>query len=254
MYLMYVDESGDCGMANSPTGYFILSGVVIHELRWNEYLDRLVEFRKRMLNYFGLHMREEIHASNFINNPGNLQRIKRHDRLAILRHFADEIATMNDLNIINVVTKKAGKQADYDVFSNAWKVLIQRFENTIHYHNFPGLNNPLDRGMIFPDNTDRKKLTLLVRKMRRFNPIPNRADIGGYRNIRLQYCLEDPNFRSSYDSYFIQMADLAAYLLYQSICPNQYMRKKQGHNYFSRLDPILCKFAARHDVNGIVWI
>ena len=34
MFLMYVDESGDCGLQNSPTRYLVLTGLVIHELRW----------------------------------------------------------------------------------------------------------------------------------------------------------------------------------------------------------------------------
>jgi len=48
MYLMYVDESGDSGIVNSPTNYFVLTGMVMHELRWNDYLSRIIELRKRM--------------------------------------------------------------------------------------------------------------------------------------------------------------------------------------------------------------
>lgn len=33
MYLMYVDESGDSGLLGSPTRYFVVSGIVLHELR-----------------------------------------------------------------------------------------------------------------------------------------------------------------------------------------------------------------------------
>jgi hypothetical protein len=38
MYLMYVDESGDCGLPadSSPSSLFCLSGLVVHELRWRE--------------------------------------------------------------------------------------------------------------------------------------------------------------------------------------------------------------------------
>lgn len=44
MYLMYVDESGDPGLTSSPTRYFVLSGIVIHELRWAICLDQLNQF------------------------------------------------------------------------------------------------------------------------------------------------------------------------------------------------------------------
>ena len=253
MYLMYVDESGDCGLVNSPTRYFVLTGLVVHELRWQAYLDQLIGFRQRIKQRFGLRLREELHASAMVNHPGLLVRIKRNERLVIVRAFADELAAMTDLNLINVVVDKPGKPGNYDVFGMAWKALIQRFENTLSHHNFSGPTNPDECGMLFPDHTDDKKLTGLLRQMRRYNPVPNQAIFGpGYRNLALSKITEDPNFRESDHSYFIQAADLAAFLLYQSLEPSGYMRKKGGHNYFQRLAPILCKAASSKDRQGIV--
>ncbi|MCL4256322.1 MAG: DUF3800 domain-containing protein, partial [Anaerolineae bacterium] len=197
MFLMYVDESGDSGLQNSPTRYFILSGLVIHELRWTEYLNQLIQFRRNLRDKFGLKMREEIHASAFITNPGELIRIKRYDRLAILRMFADELATMPELNAINIVVDKQNKSQNYDVFENAWGALLQRFENTD------------ERGLIVPDATDNKKLTTLLRKMRRHNYVPYQGK-GQSRNVPLQYLIEDPFFKDSANSLFTQCVDLIA--------------------------------------------
>ena len=253
MYLMYVDESGDSGLVNSPTRYFVLTGLVLHELRWRPYLDQLIAFRRRMKAAHGLKLREEIHAAALINKPGDLVRIQRNNRLTILREFADELAAMGDLNIINVVVDKQGKAPDYDVFGIAWKTLIQRFENTLSHRNFAGPANPDERGMVFPDHTEDKKLVQLLRGMRRYNPISNQSQFGlGYRNLTLSSILEDPNFRNSADSYWVQAADLAAFLLYQNIAPSSYMRKKSGQNYFHRLDGILCRVASSSDPQGIV--
>lgn len=255
MYLLYVDESGDSGMINSPTRYFVLTGLVIHELRWQTNLEQIVSFRGRMRDEFGLRVREEIHAAAMINKPGPLARIRRNDRLTIVRGFANELATMKDLNIINVVVDKQGKAADYDPFTMAWKVLTQRFENTLSHRNFPGPVNPDDRGMVFADHTDDKKLMQLLRQMRRYNPVPNQPSFGlGYRNLVLTSIIEDPNFRDSEHSYFVQAADVAAFLLYQRLAPNSYIRKKSGQNYFKRLDPVLCKIASSSDPNGIVFL
>ena len=116
------------------------------------------------------------------------------------------------------------------------------------HHNFAGPANPDDCGMIFPNHTDDKKLTQLLRQMRRYNPIPNQATFGpGFRNLTLGKIVEDPNFRDSGHSYFIQATDLAAYLLYQHLTPNAYMKKKAGYNYFAKLDPILCKVVSSKD-------
>lgn len=253
MYLMYVDESGDIGLQNSPTRYFVLTGLIIHELRWRPYLDQIIDFRSRMRQTFGLKLREEIHASAMINRPGDLVRIQRHDRLTILRHFADELAAMPDLNIINIVVDKQNKGSSYDVFDAAWRALIQRFENTLSHRNFSGPANPDERGMIFPDHTDDKKLTALLRQMRRYNPVPNQPAFGpGYRNLTLTSLIEDPSFRDSEHSYFIQAADLSAFLLYQYIEPSSYIKGKGARNYFTRLSPILCLHASRRDPHGIV--
>src|SRR5260370_828850 len=88
MYLMYVDESGDTGTNNSPTPFFVLSSLVIHELRWAQCLERLISFRRRMRDAFGLLMNDEIHAAAMIRGPGKLARISRNDRLTIVRMFA----------------------------------------------------------------------------------------------------------------------------------------------------------------------
>lgn len=253
MYLMYVDESGDDGLLNSPTEFFMLSGLVVHELRWRDCVGRIYDFRKRMRDKFGLRVREEIHASHMISRPGELIRIKRNDRLAILRHFVDEIATLPDISIINVVVDKRTKQHDTDVFTLAWKALIQRFENTVSYRNFPGLANPDDRGMIFPDETNVKKLRTLIRRMRYYNPVPNVAEYGsGFRNLQLQYTIEDPNLRTSHDSFLIQVADTVAYFLLQRERPCTYIRKSGAHKYFERLGPVLCKVASKADTLGVV--
>lgn len=250
---MYVDESGDVGMERSPTRYFALTGLVLHELRWRECLNQLIAFRQRMREHFGLKLREELHSSQLITRPGSLLRIKRHDRLTIIRFFANQLASMADLNLINIVVDKQGKQQNYDVFGMAWRALIQRFENTISHRNFSGPANADDRGILLPDHTDNKKLVQLLRRMRRFNPVPNQQQHGiGYRDLSLGKIIEDPNFRDSRHSYFIPAADLAAYLLYQSVAPNAYIRKRGAKNYLTRLEPILCKVASPNDPLGIV--
>jgi hypothetical protein len=252
---MYVDESGDSGMVNSPTRYFVLTGIVIHELRWNEYLNRLIDFRKRMRSAFGLLLREEIHAARMLNKPGEMVRIKRNDRLSIIKHLVDELAAMQHLSIINIVVDKKGKPNDYDVLENAWRALLQRYSNTMSHHNFPGPANSDDYGLILPDMSEVKKITEIIRKMRRYNPIPNQIGYGGgYRNILITNFVEDPYFKDSSKSYFIQAADVAAFALYQRLSPSTYVKKKSGQNFFTRLGGVLCKVASPRDPDGIVWL
>lgn len=217
MYLMYVDESGDSGIVNSPTRYFVLTGIVVHELRWHDALNALIGFRQRMRTRFGLLMREEIHAGRMLSRPGALARIKRNDRLTILRHFIDELAAMNYISVINVRIDKTGKPNGYDPFEKGWQALLQRFENTLNHRNFPGPANADDRGAVFCDETDEASLRRLYRRMRIYNPVPNRlAQFGaGYRQLPLARLVEDPSIRRSHHSYFIQAVDVAAFAAYQ---------------------------------------
>lgn len=255
MYLMYVDESGDSGLKNTPTRYFVLTGLVVHELRWVAYQQQLVDFRRRMKAAFGLRLRDEIHASAMLNRPGELVRIPRNDRLTILRSFARELSTMADIRLINVAVDKQGKRDDCDVFELAWRALVQRFENTISRRNFPGPANADERGILIPDRTDDRKLTSLLRQLRKYNPIPNQEGYGiGYRNLAVSRIIEDPHFKNSAQSYFVQACDLAAFLLYQSLAPSAYVRKKSAHNYFGILQPILCRVASPRDPLGVVHL
>lgn len=250
---MYVDESGDSGLLNSPTRYFVLTGMVVHELRWHDALAALIDFRRRMKGKFGLKLREEIHAGSMLTSPGELVRIRKNDRLTIIRHMLDELASLGYLSFINVRVDKQGKPAGYDPFEKGWQALIQRFENTLNHRNFPGPANADDRGAIFCDETDEVALRRLYRKMRNYNPIPNQQPYGsGYRQMPLTRIVEDPSLRRSHNSYFIQAVDVAAFAVYQWYAPSAYVKKKGARNYLERLEPALCKAASPRHRLGIV--
>lgn len=249
MFLMYVDESGDIGIVNSPTNYFVLSALIFHELRWNVIIENLIAFRRHLRATAGLKLREEIHATHFVNRPGELRRIKRHERIDILKQCIDWVADQQDINVITIVAAKSGKTKE-QIFDWSWQRLIQRFENTIRYRNFNGPVNPDDRGIMIADRTDDKQLRLLVRRMRRYNPIPNIT--GGYRNLTLDYVIEDPIMRESKDSLLHQMADVVSYCARQLYEPNAYMKKKGGHKFYERLDTALVKRASKNHPLGIV--
>ena len=254
MYLMYVDESGDTGVTNSPTKHFALSSLVVHELRWQAALQQLIEFRHRMRDKFGLLMTEEIHASGMINRPGSLVRIKRNDRLTILRALLDEVTQLPDVNVINVITDKRPTDTSDVVFDRTWSALIQRFEDTLSHRNFPGPANPDERGLIICDETD-QRLNRLLRRMRRYNPIPNRVSFGkGYRDRRLQYIIEDPVHRDSKSTYFLQAVDATAFFLYQELATSSFIRRKGAKKYFRRLLPVLCTVATKENRYGVVHL
>lgn len=251
MYIMYVDESGDSGLDGSPAPYFVLTGLTVHESRWRDFLDQLVAFRRTMRDVHGLPMRTEIHAAEFIRSPP-VPGMAKFVRLAILRNLLDELAKMEFLSITNVVVRKAGKEATYDVFGEGWKTLFQRFENTIGYGNFPG-SFQNDKGLVVVDNTEGEKLQRLLRKMAVYNPIPNMAGLKeGTRNIPTVRFVEDPYAKDSRDSYFVQAADVCAFFLTQKYTPCSYVKRQGARNYFARLRPVLNTKASYTNGFGIV--
>jgi hypothetical protein len=248
MYMMYVDESGDTGLINSPTDYFALSGIVVHERQWRQFTDTLLNFKKTLRAVYGLPVRAEIHASEYIKS--RVFELPRHQRLGILRNTLDELAKIADISITNVIVDKTNKPADFDVFDFAWKALFQRFENTLVYGNFPGAHRN-DYGIIFTDATAGTKLLRMVRKMSVYNPVPNTGG-GGYRNLPFVRIIEDPHGKNSAESMAIQMADVCAYFLHQRYRPNGYIRKQGAKYYFDRLTPVLNLNASRTSPLGIV--
>ena len=264
MYLMYVDESGDCGLKSdgSPTRYFCLTGVVVHELRWRDTMADLLTFRHWLKGKYHIYLEDELHAGDMFNKPertpASIRVLKKHQRLAIIRHFADCIARLSDISLINVVVDKhSGHVPSKDeVFRWAWYSLFQRFENTIRNRNFPGPSNSDDRGLIFADNTDGLKLRNYLDRMRLANPLKVRQRSGAfvYKDEPVRVIIENPVMRDSKESFFIQVADCASFLLKQSIQPSSFMKKHGGNAYFRRLEPVLCKHASNKHPQGVVWL
>jgi hypothetical protein len=211
----------------------------------------MVGFRKMLRDTKGLKLRDEIHSTHFINKPGDLIRIKRNDRLDIMKKCIDWANAQTDISTFSVVVDKQGRTDD--IFEVAWNALLMRFENTIRHKNFVGPQNPDDRGIVLSDNTEGEKLRGLIRKMRHYNTIPNRQDMyqGGYKNVKLEYIIEDPIFRDSQYSFMHQLNDVIAYCVRQKYEPNNYMKKKGAVNFYNRLSNIVVKVVSKSN-NGIV--
>jgi len=234
----------------------------VHELRWKETLDDLVRFRYWIKHKYRVYLEEELHAADLITKPESLpkslQRLKKHERLAIVRHHADQLARLGNIRLINVYVDKETLGNDEDsnmVFQRAWYALFQRFENTMLRRNFPGPPNEQERGIIFPDNTDAKRLRQHLSDMRLRNTLWIKKSDGYHSRIDepIRLLIEDPVCRESRESYFIQAADCAIFLFKQHIDPSSFMKKHGGNAYFrTRLKPVLCTQASKSDPFGVV--
>ncbi|WP_439584890.1 DUF3800 domain-containing protein [Dyadobacter bucti] len=254
MYLFYVDESGDTGKNNSPSKFFVLSAIGIHESTWLSFLDDLISFRRFLKTAYGLKMTEEIHASVFLTgNPGLKVDITKNQKILILRECLRFLNSRSDISIITVRIEKVQHfTIATDIFDYAWKVLFQRLNNTLNAGNFIG-GSTSDKGIIVHDNTDGDKLRKLLRKMRRFNHVPSRFGASVIES-KIASIIEDPISRDSKLSYIHQMVDVVCYFARQYYEPNGTVRKKGLRNYYAaNLNNVLNKHAApRNTINHIV--
>jgi hypothetical protein len=93
--------------------------------------------------------------------------------------------------------------------------------------------------------------------MRVYNPIPSAfgtwLDTGqSYKNIPLTRIIEDPFFKDSEQSYFIQLADFCAYALLRRERPVPSKSRYGLDKAFDLLKPILVTEATRKDPDGII--
>jgi hypothetical protein len=85
----------------------------------------------------------------------------------------------------------------------------------------------------------------LVRRMRRYNPIPSR--FGGVHHCPLDRIVEDLVYRKSERSLFIQAADFCAYALLRMEAPTPSIRTRGLEDAFLELKPVLERRAYAKD-------
>lgn len=246
MHILYVDESGDPGVHKFSSPHFILSGLIVDQNDWSSCLSNLKKFRKSLYKVYGLNQRTEIHASELIriNKLKTYQKIKKINRIRILKDYANQIPIIfNNSKVINVCLHIENFE-DRDIFELAWSRLIQRFDTFLK-------KQAKDKGIVVVDDTDSIKLQNLQRKMRIYNPTPTHYGEGSY-NAPINNILEDPFSRNSAQSYFIQTVDIIAHLLYRKEYPKGSLKKYGMEHLFNRLEPVLLKKASKSDNLGIV--
>ncbi|WP_188316240.1 DUF3800 domain-containing protein [Chitinophaga agrisoli] len=244
---MYVDESGDPGVGKYASPHYILSGLIINSNDWRKYLDQIKTFRTAVKKMYGLNIREEIHAAELIriNKIKSYAAIRKADRIHILRNLAVQIPVIfNTAKVVNVCLRKADFPADTDFQKLAWSRLITRYDVYLK-------KSVKDNGIIIADDSSEGTIRSLLRKLRTYNPIMSHFN-GETYNAPTDNIIEDVFHRDSAHSYYIQIADVIAHLLYRKEYPKGSLKKYGVHLYFDELKDILLKEASKKDAMGVV--
>lgn len=212
MQIVYYDESGDDGYPKYSSPFFVLSALYVHYLNWQDTYQTIREFRRALKGACGLPIKMEMHTKQFLlnKNPYRAIGIPNTHRLLVLDLFCDLVANL-DVRVINVVIVKPRIQyTGYNVLDTALTYSVQRIENDLD-----PTTDPRARCLIITDPGRVGKMRSTTRRIQRINYIPSKFSPQSYRR-EIRTLIEDPLPKDSKESYFVQLADLITFVVYQN--------------------------------------
>jgi hypothetical protein len=273
----YVDESHD-------DEKFCLSAIVIEHAQWHNALEAVRKHRLHLKDTFGIKLSHELHSYKLVRGKGRsfaTRDLTKWERSRIFHSQLDMVARLPTVRLFNVVLDKSKHR---DPQMTAWDRLTNRLERTMLH--FEEVEMPIRKSLFakaekaLPNqDSERLELRLLayaprtiiiadqgregeingaLRRMRRYNPIPSKYgtwdDGGATKNIRVERIIEDPVFRESHRSYFVQLADAVAYsLLKREVPPTPVIERYGIHKMFDECLKSVCYTkASSSDPMGIV--
>ena len=235
MRLIYIDESKD--IQNDICAY---SALCINSEEWHPVFDELVEFRRSLKSHYSIPVTFEMHASDFTAGRGKylFNSINRDDRITIYKSFISVAAKWTDIRVLNAIGRLRSGQ--FRIFE--W--LIKHLDTMLRIEG--------GYGLLICDEGDNSVLTKVTRKMRKGMVVPSKSSngiISQSRNI-----VEDPVFKDSCESYFIQLVDFIVHAFLRFEYPLK--NKAFLEDIFLQLEPVLYGKTLLRDVKklGIIRV
>ena len=248
MYFCYVDESGDCGMYDpakpkeTGSAFFILAGIIVAANKWKITLGTLKAFRKKIANEGYLPYDVEFHCAEMIDphKEKAYTSISIPERWKLMEEFAETIGQNCTFSILTVVIDKTkSKLKPEDYLTSSITKLYQAFDEF--------LKAKETNGILFFDRANENTINTHVRKL-----LGTGASGVSIPDIRIGWVIEDPIFRISSDSMFIQSADLAAYTLKEKEFPQTSRKKYNADRIFQKKLSPVCFKSKVADEDGII--
>ena len=110
--------------------------------------------------------------------------------------------------------------------------------------------------LMIVDEGKEQELQRVARRTKVWNPVGSQfgawEDGASYKNIPNERLIEDPIFKQSHRSYFLQAADFVAFALLKSeVPPTPLVAKHKLHETYFDLAPICAREASRKDPKGL---
>lgn len=236
MHFIYLDESKQ---TQGGTVY-LYSALAIHESVWREVFDKVKGYRRHLRAQYGVYISKELHAWKFVAGKGEISDrvLTKQVRAQIFRETLEFMAELEyELNKVALFNSINANEF------YAFERLINRVNRT--------LENWDSNAVLFFDEGQEAAITKRIRKMNVFNPIPSQYN-DATRNIPINRIYEDPVFKDSSQSYFIQLVDFCAYALLRK---EKQIASKNAlgiHEAFALLEPICVKATNPRDPMGVI--
>jgi hypothetical protein len=210
VHFIYLDESGDPGLINSPTKHYILAGLSVSHADWHKVDERLRAFRRWAGDVHGLDPRHEIHAAEFLGAANMHCGLRREQRLLVIRRLMAVLSDSPELRFFGWIADKESPEP------------LQRAGNRC----IMDLKDWLTSG----DFSSSNHLFIIHDQMHQ-TPEAWHGDFHAH-------IIGRPLSQSSRESRQLQVADLTAYLLKQSLQPNRFLKEQGAHHLIRRLNEL----------------
>lgn len=219
--------------AEGPNRY-VRSALGVDAERWNDLFDGVCEWRRAL----------DAHRSVPVNAD-----LREHPGTEIVvdgLRLVEEAAGRGGVEVINVCLPRRG-------CGRQEQVSLDRLLNRIN----ASANSAGRYAFLIFEHGDEEMITRAFRRMRTFNPVPNRHYLWGegerMRNMPIERVIGDPAFRAARGDYLLQLAGLIARAL---LAREEYsVQRASGLGSpcaFSVLDRALNRKASRDDPWGVV--
>lgn len=206
MHLIYIDDSSDEKLS-------VFSALTIPAENWNLCFEQIKEFRHELKTTDGIFVVTEFHAWKFVSGRGRISEgiVTKQRRCQIFKQTLEMTAKLPGARLFHTVfSAKASKLA--------FQALLSEINRSLQQWN--------SRAILICDEGGEDIYTRLVRRLQTSSSPP------------INRILEDPFFKQSNQSYFIQLSDFSAYALLRQEHPVESKTKYGLDRAFNLLKPI----------------
>jgi len=220
------------------------SALAIAAEQWHAAFERVREFRRELRRRDGIPVRTEFHAWKFVSGRGCLgdRIVPKGRRCQIFKDALQLVANLPSARLFNAVFPLKGDELAFELMVNSINRTLQAWDS---------------RAVLVCDEGKESAYTRIARRLGGYNPIPDQ--LGTWqdsaemtKNIPTVRVIEDPFFKKSERSYFIQLVDFCAYALLRRERPVASKTKYGLDQAFNLLAPILVREACPKNKEGII--